>query len=56
MKKLAIIGASYLQEPLIEKANQMGLETHVFAWAAGDVGEKSADYFIQSVLLKRMKF
>ena len=45
MKKLAIIGASYLQEPLIEKAKNMGIETHVFAWAAGDVGEKSADYF-----------
>ena len=45
MKKLAIIGASYLQEPLIQKAKQKGIETHVFAWAAGDVGEKSADYF-----------
>lgn len=45
MKKLAIIGASYLQEPLIQKAKSMGLETHVFAWAAGDVGEKSADCF-----------
>ena len=45
MKKLAIIGASYLQEPLIQKAKSMGIETHVFAWAAGDVGEKSADFF-----------
>ncbi|MBQ8924128.1 MAG: ATP-grasp domain-containing protein, partial [Lachnospiraceae bacterium] len=45
MKKLAVIGASYLQEPLIEKAKDMGIETHVFAWAADDVGEKSADYF-----------
>ena len=43
--KLAIIGASYLQEPLIQKAKERGIETHVFAWAAGDVGEKSADYF-----------
>lgn len=34
-----------MQEPLIEKAKAMGIETHVFAWAAGDVGEKSADYF-----------
>ncbi len=45
MKKLAIIGASYLQEPLIQKAKSRGIETHVFAWAANDVGEKSADYF-----------
>lgn len=45
MKKLAIIGASYWQEPLILKAKAMGIETHVFAWAANDVGEKIADYF-----------
>lgn len=45
MKKLAIIGASYLQLPLINKAKEKGLETHVFAWAAGDVGENAADYF-----------
>ena len=45
MKKLAIIGASYLQVPLIKKAKEMGFETHVFAWAANDVGEKIADYF-----------
>ena len=45
MKKIAIIGASALQNPLILKAKSMGLETHVFAWAAGDIGEKTADYF-----------
>ncbi len=44
-QNLAIIGASYLQLPLIEKAKQMGYTTHVFAWAAGDVGETVADYF-----------
>ncbi len=42
---LAIIGASYLQLPLIEKAKELGYSTHVFAWAANDVGEKAADYF-----------
>lgn len=45
MKKIAIIGASYLQEPLISKAKDMGIETHVFAWACNDVGENLADYF-----------
>ena len=45
MKKLAIIGASYLQLPLIERAKKYGIETHVFAWKSDDVGEKSADYF-----------
>jgi len=44
-KKLAVIGASYLQLPLILKAQEMGYETHVFAWAAQDVGEKAADFF-----------
>ena len=44
-KKIAIIGASYLQEPIISKAKEMGIETHVFAWQVGDVGEKLADYF-----------
>ena len=44
-KNLAIIGASYLQLPLIEKAREMGYTTHVFAWAAGDVGETAADHF-----------
>lgn len=44
-RKLAIIGASYLQNPLILKAKEMGLETHVFAWECGDVGERTADVF-----------
>ena len=44
-KPIAIIGASDLQLPLIEKAKEMGLETHVFAWAAGDAGERAADVF-----------
>lgn len=45
MMNLAIIGASYLQLPLIEKAREMGYTTHVFAWAANDVGERAADHF-----------
>lgn len=44
-KNIAIIGASYLQLPLIEKAKEMGYITHVFAWEANDVGEYVADYF-----------
>lgn len=42
---LAIIGASYLQLPLIEKAKEMGYITHVFAWQVNDVGEAAADHF-----------
>lgn len=45
MKKLAIIGASYLQVPVIEKAKERNIETHVFAWECNDVGEKLADCF-----------
>lgn len=45
MKRLAIIGASYLQEPLIIRAREMGIETHVFAWAKDAVGSKEADFF-----------
>ena len=44
-KNLAIIGASYFQLPLIEKAKEMGYVTHVFAWAANDLGEIAADHF-----------
>ena len=44
-QNLAIIGASYLQLPLILKAKEMGYTAHVFAWAAGDVGEAAADHF-----------
>lgn len=44
-KRIAIIGASDLQNPLILKAKEMGYETHVFAWKAGDIGERTADYF-----------
>lgn len=45
MRRIAIIGANNFQLPLIKKAKEMGLETHVFAWRSGDVGEKAADYY-----------
>lgn len=50
---LAIIGASYLQLPLIIKAKEMGFTTHVFAWAANDVGEKEADYFYAISIIEK---
>lgn len=43
--KIAILGASDFQNPMILKAKEMGLETHVFAWECGDIGEKTADVF-----------
>ena len=45
MKKIAIVGANEFQNPLIEKARDLGYETHVFAWKSGDIGERTADYF-----------
>lgn len=44
-KKFAIIGASYLQLPLVRKAQEMGLEVHCFAWADGAVCKDVADFF-----------
>ncbi len=43
--KLAVIGASHFQLPLIETAQRMGCEVHAFAWECGDVGETVADVF-----------
>ena len=55
MIKLAIIGASYLQLPLIKKAKSMGIETHVFAWKVGDVGETEADFFYPISIVEKDK-
>lgn len=44
-KKIAIIGASYLQLPLVKKAKEMGLEVHCFAWEEGAVCKELADFF-----------
>lgn len=55
MKKLAIIGASYLQLPLVQKAKEMGIETHCFAWEDGAVCEDVADYFYPISILDKEK-
>lgn len=52
-KNIAIIGASYLQMPLIEKAKEMGYVTHVFAWAADDYGERAADFFYPISIIEK---
>jgi biotin carboxylase len=54
-KKLAIIGANYLQTPLVQKAASMGIETHVFAWEQGAVAALYADYFCPVSVLDRDK-
>lgn len=45
MKKLAIIGASYLQEPIVRKAKEMGIYTICFAWREGATCADICDKF-----------
>ena len=52
-KKVVIIGANSFQNPLILKAKELGYETHVFAWASGDIGEKTADYFYPISIIEK---
>lgn len=54
MKKLAILGASYLQKPLVEKANELGIETHCFAWDNKDaICKNVAHYFYPISVLEK---
>lgn len=53
MKKLAIIGASYLQLPLVQKAKEMGIETHCFAWTEGAVCKDVANFFYTVSILEK---
>lgn len=45
--KIAIIGANEFQNKLILKANEIGLETHVFSWGKGEIGQNTANYFYE---------
>lgn len=53
MKKLAIIGASYLQEPLVKKAKDMGLYTICFAWADGATCADICDKFYDISIVEK---
>lgn len=53
MKTLAVIGASYLQRPLVEKAREMGLRVICFAWADGAVCADIADAFYPISIVER---
>lgn len=55
MKKLAIIGAGYLQKPLVLKAREMQIETHCFAWEDGAVCKDIADYFYPISIVEKEK-
>lgn len=53
MKKIAIIGASYLQEPLVLKAKEMGIYTLCFAWRDGAVCADVADEFYDISIVEK---
>lgn len=55
MKKLAIIGASYLQLPVVQRAKQLGIETHCFAWEEGAVCKDIANYFYPISVIDKEK-
>ena len=55
MKKIAIIGASYLQLPLVKKAREMNIETHCFAWEDGAVCKDLCHYFYPISILEKEK-
>ncbi len=53
MKTLAVLGASYLQKPLFQKAEEMGLRTICFAWAEGAVcRDMATKYYPVSIIDK----
>lgn len=54
-KRIVIIGAGCFQVALIKKANEMGLETHVFAWEEGAEGKDAADYFYPISIIEKEK-
>lgn len=53
MQKLAIIGASYLQEPLVRKAKEMGLYTICFAWREGATCADICDKFYPISIIEK---
>ena len=53
VKKLAIIGGSYLQLPVVKKAKEMGIETHCFSWRDGAVCADVADFFYPISIIEK---
>lgn len=53
MKTVAVIGASYLQRPLVLKAKEMGLKVICFAWADGAVCSEIADRFFPVSIVEK---
>lgn len=54
-KTLAVIGASYLQLPLVLKARELGMRVVCFAWEDGAVCREHADRFYPVSILEKEK-
>ena len=52
-QKIAIIGASYLQLPLVQRAKELGLKTICFAWEEGAVCKDVADTFYPISIIEK---
>lgn len=52
-RRLAIIGASYLQLPLVLKAREMELATLCFAWPEGAVCKEHCDEFVPVSIIEK---
>ena len=55
MSKIAVIGASYLQLPLVKKAKDLGHEVFCFAWDRDAVCKEIADYFYPISITEKEK-
>ncbi|MGN2368644.1 ATP-grasp domain-containing protein [Clostridium cagae] len=51
--KMIIIGANEFQNQLILKAKERDIETHVFAWKDGSIGERTADKFYPISIIEK---
>lgn len=52
-RKLAVIGASYLQIPLVTAAHESGLEVHCFAWEKDAVARPYCDWFYPISIMEK---
>ena len=53
LKKIAVLGASYLQLPLVRKAKELELEVHCFSWEDGAVCKNESDFFYPISILEK---
>lgn len=53
MSKIAVIGGSYLQLPLVLKAKELGHEVHCFSWEEGAVCKEEAQYFYPISIIEK---